>query len=190
MSVSTLDTRQQILDTAQELLQRLTYHAFSYSDISAEVGIRKASIHYHFPTKEDLGIAIVDRYLEEFFGWRQELERQQLSPKAKIEAYFELFGCLRHDQICPLGTLSATFTGLPDRLQSKIQELIYTYRTWLRDTLRSGQECGEVTTRATNAELSALIGSSLLGALQIARSLATHEVYDAVVSELRRAISP
>ena len=60
------DTGEQILDRAEALIQTRGYSAFSYQDISEALGIRKASIHYHFPSKTDLGIAVVDRYVERF----------------------------------------------------------------------------------------------------------------------------
>ncbi len=185
-----VDTRQQILDTAQDLLQRLTYHAFSYSDISAEVGIRKASIHYHFPTKEDLGVAIIDRYIEEFELWRGEIKRQKIGPRAQLDAYFCIFSCIETDKICPLGTLSASFAGLPEKVQEKLRELICTHRTWLRETLKIGQETGEIVADVPYTELSALIGSSLLGGLQIARATDSQQLFEGVIAQLRRSITP
>src|SRR6185369_16920377 len=52
-------TAAQILDAAETLIQTRSYSAFSYQDIADELGIRKASIHYHFATKADLGVAVV-----------------------------------------------------------------------------------------------------------------------------------
>ncbi len=60
--MKSIDTQTAILDTAQELIQRVGVNAMSYADISAVVGIRKASIHYYFPTKYDLIAALLDRY--------------------------------------------------------------------------------------------------------------------------------
>ena len=60
------ETAQQILDLAETLIQTRGYSAFSYQDIADRLGIRKASIHYHFPSKTDLGIAVVDRYAARF----------------------------------------------------------------------------------------------------------------------------
>lgn len=48
------DTRDKILDVADDLVQRVGLNAMSYTHISDAVGIRKASIHHHFPRKEDL----------------------------------------------------------------------------------------------------------------------------------------
>src|SRR5258706_9278478 len=60
------DTAEQILDLAGLLIKTRGYSAFSYQDIADSLGIRKASIHYHFPSKADLGIAVVDRYVARF----------------------------------------------------------------------------------------------------------------------------
>src|SRR6185295_2042375 len=62
------ETAEQILDLAETLIQTRGYSAFSYQDIADSLGIRKASIHYHFPSKTDLGIAVVDRYVARFGG--------------------------------------------------------------------------------------------------------------------------
>ena len=48
-------TAEQILDLAETLIQTRSYSAFSYQDIADALGIRKASIHYHFPSKTELG---------------------------------------------------------------------------------------------------------------------------------------
>src|SRR3974390_1012687 len=60
------DTAEQILDLAETLIQSRGYSAFSYQDIADHLGIRKASIHYHFASKTDLGIAVIDRYAARF----------------------------------------------------------------------------------------------------------------------------
>ena len=60
------ETAEQILDLAETLIQTRGYSAFSYQDIADALGIRKASIHYHFPSKTELGIAVIDRYIARF----------------------------------------------------------------------------------------------------------------------------
>ena len=60
------ETADQILDLAEMLIQTRGYTAFGYQDIADRLGIRKASIHYHFPSKTNLGAAVVDRYAARF----------------------------------------------------------------------------------------------------------------------------
>ncbi|MBC7941403.1 MAG: helix-turn-helix transcriptional regulator, partial [Chitinophagaceae bacterium] len=62
------DTRERILATAQMLAQQRGFNAFSYADIAAAVGVRKASIHHHFASKGDLELALVQRYRQQFAG--------------------------------------------------------------------------------------------------------------------------
>ena len=50
-----MDRKEQILSVAAELLQTRSFSAFSYQDLSDRLGITKAAIHHHFPSKEGLG---------------------------------------------------------------------------------------------------------------------------------------
>ena len=58
------DRKQQILDIAAELLQTRVFSAFSYQDFADRLGITKAARHSHFRTKEVLGNALLEQYLE------------------------------------------------------------------------------------------------------------------------------
>ena len=56
------DTRGQIMDRAAQLLMSRGYKGFSYRDISSHLGVKNAAVHYHFPAKTDLALALVDEY--------------------------------------------------------------------------------------------------------------------------------
>ena len=56
------DTRERIIDKAADLLMRHGYNGFSYRDISTHLGVKNAAVHYHFPSKADLGMALVEEY--------------------------------------------------------------------------------------------------------------------------------
>ena len=60
-----VDTKTNLMDAAEQQVRQKGADGFSYADLSAQVGIRKASIHYHFPTKSDLLTAIMARYSQE-----------------------------------------------------------------------------------------------------------------------------
>ncbi len=72
------DVFHQIVKVAETLIQTKGYNAFSYRDIAAQVGIKTASIHYHFPTKADLGKAVVKHHIN---GLSAELENLINAPK-------------------------------------------------------------------------------------------------------------
>ena len=66
-SAASSSTASRVLDTAERLVQVRGFNGFSYADIAAELQISKASLHYHFATKADLGEALINRYSTRFF---------------------------------------------------------------------------------------------------------------------------
>ena len=60
------DTANQILDVAEHLVQVRGFNAFSYADVAGELGLTNAALHYHFPSKSELGEALIDRYAIRF----------------------------------------------------------------------------------------------------------------------------
>src|SRR6476620_12156705 len=84
-------TRDQVLDVAERLVQTRGFTNFSYADIAAELGITKASLHYHFPGKAELGQAVIARYGERFAQALREIDRTVPDAHAKLEAYAGLY---------------------------------------------------------------------------------------------------
>ena len=133
------DTRSQLLDLGQHLFQTRGYNAFSYRDLAEQIGIRNASIHHHFPTKEALGLAIVARYHEWFLEWSH--KKLNLSPPEKVEAFFRLYGRFVRDEgkLCPVGMLENDFHTLPPALQKSTQGLVHEIQAWLIQVLMEGR---------------------------------------------------
>ena len=77
-------TRASLMQTAESLLCTRGYAAFSYADLAEAVGIRKASIHHHFPAKEDLGVAVVEAYVERVAQGLEGIFRLQLQWLQKV----------------------------------------------------------------------------------------------------------
>ncbi len=140
-----ISTRDQLLEAAGELLQRVGYTSFSFRDLAEQVGIRTASIHYHFPTKADLGLALVERAR----GRRQEHEQRfcadypdegdRLLAVAKLIA--ELF-CDR-GRSSPVFVLQAEFPVLPGIVQEAVRawvtDKLDTMTRWLDEGRRAGR---------------------------------------------------
>ncbi len=116
------NTREAILDTAEELLQRRGYNAFSYHHIAVQLGIRNAAIHYHFPAKEDLGIELVSRFRIRLAEWIEVLEERESDPWALLNAYFEFYLDYLNEggrKICFSGMLGAEFQAIPDGMREE-----------------------------------------------------------------------
>src|SRR5262245_26646459 len=117
------DTAEQILDLAETLIQTRGFSAFSYQDIADSLGIRKASIHYHFPSKTDLGIAVVDRYVARFDAELGAIAGDQSQPSmAMLDFYVEPYvGYAKTpDRVCLCGALAGEILALPPELRSRV----------------------------------------------------------------------
>src|SRR3546814_5509601 len=91
LSVFISPTAARVLDAAQILIQNNGYNGFSYEDLSRMVGLRKPSLHHHFPKKEDLGATVVERYTERFVLALNEIENTHADAAEQIQAYVSLF---------------------------------------------------------------------------------------------------
>src|SRR5271167_237958 len=84
-------TRSRILDIGERLVQVRGFNGFSYADIAAELSVTKASLHYHFPSKADLGEAIIARYAERFADALARIDADGAAAPAKLTAYADLY---------------------------------------------------------------------------------------------------
>src|SRR5262245_5278787 len=116
------DTAVRMLDAAERLVQTMGFNWFSYADIAAELGIRKASLHHHFATKADLGSALLQRYTERFDAALQAIDDSNCDAAAKLRRYTRLYEeVLRGERICLCGMLAAEYGSLPPQMQGEIR---------------------------------------------------------------------
>jgi len=85
------DTKKLILDIAEDLLLDRGYNGFSYKYIATSLNIKNASIHYHFPAKTDLGVAIIQRATKRFERWAGYIDGKDLPYSKKLDEFFLLF---------------------------------------------------------------------------------------------------
>ncbi|MDY8110332.1 TetR/AcrR family transcriptional regulator [Fulvimarina sp. 2208YS6-2-32] len=155
-------TRDALIHTAENLMRTRGYTAFSYADLSEAVGIRKASIHHHFPTKEDLGTAIVEDYIDRVRIEFGRIEAEHGHVIARLEAFFQLFRSGSDGGLLPLcGALAAEMSALPLGLQRLTQCFFDMQLNWLTGLLEQGMHCREIP-RGSGARQKAFLLLSLL----------------------------
>lgn len=167
--MATLDTRSSLLSEAEVLVRTMGYAAFSYADLADRVGIRKASIHHHFPTKENLGTALIDSYLERFIAELDALAAKQMSTRSKLLAYGDFFaGSLADGQLPLCGALAADVAYLPASMQQRVGKFFELHLDWLEAQLRAGAAKHELNLRASPRKSALLVLSTLQGASVVA----------------------
>lgn len=163
-------------------MQDKGFNGFSYADIAAELGVKNAAIHYHFPTKEDLGIAVIQCYQERFRLWINNPRVNNLSPEEKLDWFISIYKDMRADQgkVCLVGSMEAEFNSIPDALQREVEALHRELLAWLQITLEEGRNAGVFNFNGEPTKKATLILSSLQGALQMARALGTNKFRDVI----------
>ncbi|NEP15081.1 MAG: TetR/AcrR family transcriptional regulator [Symploca sp. SIO1A3] len=162
------NTAQQILDVAQSMVRNRGYSAFSYADIAQQVGIRKASIHYHFPSKDDLVKELVKRYREILESKCRQIEHKGITPQEQLREFVNLYkDGLQENQICLCGMLTADFVVLNSEIQAEIKNFFAVTESWLARLLHRGCEtqawqCNQSVEVEARILLSTLQGAQLL----------------------------
>jgi TetR/AcrR family transcriptional repressor of nem operon len=167
-----VDTKSALLSEAEALIRTVGFAAFSYADLSERVGIRKASIHHHFPTKEDLGTALIDAYLERFIAELEALAARSVSPKRKLLVYGDLFATSLQDGQMPLcGALAADAAYLPVSMQQRVKKFFELHLTWLEKIVIAAIAAEEIEGGQSPKTCALLLLSTLQGASIVAWAL-------------------
>lgn len=167
-------TAEDILDSAETLIQTRGYSAFSYQDIADALGIRKASIHYHFPSKTDLGVAVVDRYSQRFSAALESIAADVEQPSmVMLDRYVTPFLDLARtpDKVCLCGALAGEMMALPDVLRPRVERFFNNHHAWLAAMLARGAERGEFRLAEDPARIARFVFAALQGALLVKRTM-------------------
>lgn len=176
------DTRSEIIRLANDLIRLVGYNAFSYADISKQLNIKNAAIHYYFPAKSDLGIEVIKESLELFF---KRTERwNKLDYKSQYIKYITMYdSCVKTHWTCIVGSLASSFDTLPENMQKELQKLINTILDWLTSLLEKGKESGVFDFNETPRVKANMTYSALLSSLQINKVL-RNDIYKSIQTGL------
>lgn len=132
--MSNLDTRTKILDVAESLVRQSGADGFSYADLSSEIGIRKASIHYHFPKKTDLLGALMKRYSVAVMEKLRVTNDADLA-KDQLAAFLQIYrGAVgQGSRLCLCVVYSLGSDRLTDETRLAISEFRNAVLDWLRE---------------------------------------------------------
>jgi TetR/AcrR family transcriptional repressor of nem operon len=165
------DTSRRILDIAERLLQTRGYNAFSYADIAQSLHITKASLHYHFPTKAELGKHLIERYERAFLQALADIDKTSANVNEKLWRYVGLYAdVLRNDRMCLCGMLAAEYATLPKPMKAGLTHFFNENENWLVAILERDQAMKKLRFTGSARELAQLLIGSLEGAMMLARS--------------------
>jgi TetR/AcrR family transcriptional repressor of nem operon len=138
-------TASQILDVAERLVQERGFNGFSYGDVASELGITRAALHYHFPSKAELGDTLIDRYARRFFDALETVDGDVGAAPDKLHAYAQLYtDVFRDDRMCLCGMLAADYATLPEPMRERVVRFFDENEVWLARVLEDGRSAGTI----------------------------------------------
>lgn len=175
----------EIIARAQALLAAGGYNGFSYADISASVGISKASVHHHFPGKADLVQAVVRRYREQARTGLAAMESQISDPLAQLRAYTGYWAACILDgssSFCVCAMLAAELPAIPEQVADEVRGHFCDLAAWLAGVLEKGAAKGVFRLRAEPEPEAMALMATVHGAMLSARALGDPELFATIVA--------
>jgi TetR/AcrR family transcriptional repressor of nem operon len=190
MTDRTNNTAERILDVSERLVQERGFNAFSYANVATEVGITTASLHYHFPGKDQLGEALVARYTERFLEALARIEAEKLDAPDRLAAYADLYAdTLNGHRMCLCGMLAADFETLAAPVREAVVEFFDDNERWLARILRLGRAEESLRFDGPPEATARLLIGGLEGALLIARPYADPERFRSAAAMLLASVA-
>lgn len=171
------------MKAAEALMIERGYSAFSYADISAVVGIKKPSIHHHFPTKAALAAAVLRAHREKTIEGTEQLDRQIEDPRKRLHAYVQYWeGCIRDRTVsfCVAALMAAELPSLPEEVQAEVHMHFKALGEWLERTLKAGVKTGAIKLQDSAAVEAQMLMAVVHGAMLSARATGECDVFKLV----------
>jgi len=176
-SKSNSSTKTHALSLAKMYLQTLGFSGFSFQTIADKLGIKKASLHYYFASKEEMGLAVISDYIEGHNDWAVKVK--DLPSKTKLEKLVKGFTSLsvKHNMICPVGSFSSDFNTVTPKMKKKLKQFHFLIRDWLVETIEQGKKEGTIKRNLDTSTAEDLFLATLQGSVKIARIRGEQETF-------------
>lgn len=173
-----------ILTAARTMVQAHGYNGLSFRELAKEVGVKSASVHYHFPTKGDLGAELARLYRAAASADLEAIASEHNDPSMCLTLYAGQFrrALERGNRMCLCGMMAAEHDALPDAVKMEVRAFAGVNVAWLAKVLarvkrRDGFQDYE--------DWALAVFAAIGGAQLAARSQNEISVYDRIVETYR-----
>ncbi len=161
-------TKETIVQLGDELIRSNGYNAFSYADISKQLNVKNAAVHYHFPSKSDLAEAVVEWHEDSFQRFTEKAAPRSASDQIKM--FLNFYASIQvSGKLCVIGTFATDWNSMDERIQQRVTNFTNGVLEWITNTLDTGKEEGSLSFSAP-ANIEALkILTNMCAGTQLAR---------------------
>lgn len=180
------NTRETLVNLAEDAMCTRGFGGFSYADIARDAGISKASIHHHFPSKQDLGLAVLDRYGERLV---EQLALIAKSSRSGGQALAAIIGLYRTKagsggMLCLCAALSADAHAIDARIRDALRRINDLVAAAIEEVLIAGRRDRSISVGGDPRSEAESILAMLQGAQLMARVTGEPTTFDAATAVL------
>ena len=163
-----MDTRTEIIRIGDNLIRKRGYNAFSFSDISKQLNIKNASVHYHFPTKTALGLAVIQEHLNRLEQLKERTSGK--SPLEKLNAFLSIYSAAKSENmVCIVGSLATDLYTVEPEIQNELKKLANNILNWITEILQDGKNKDIFHFSINERTKALLVITNMLAAVQLTR---------------------
>ena len=176
-----LTMKEKILTAAEKRVRGAGFSEMSFRDLAQDVGIKSASVHYHFPTKPDLGEALVTRYADRFKEALDEIDTDDL--ETALNGFVTLYSdaLVLNESICLCAIMGAEAIGLPENVNQRTKLFFSMNKAWLEDLFRAHGV-------KDSSDTAGLVVAALEGGMIVASASGDRAIFDQIVGAVLRKI--
>ncbi len=139
------DTREKILTLAGELIQTKGYDSFTFKEIADRLEMRAASLYYHFPHKQDLGLAFLQYWAQVTLSLSHQLKHSRMSPREKLRAFLGIGrSTVQNHKVCPVSALQLDHLKFTEAMKQTLNQIELDEIEIVTNILKEGLEAGEM----------------------------------------------
>ncbi|PWB23770.1 TetR/AcrR family transcriptional regulator [Flavobacterium sp. HTF] len=163
-----MTTKENIITKADQFIRDKGYNAFSFKDISNDIGIKTASIHYHFPTKSDLGVATIREHIDRCETLIKKVANE--SPLKKLEAFLDVQTQIKYEnKVCIVGSLATDLNTLDESIKTELKKFAELVLNWITEILTEGKELKIFDFQTTPRTKALMIITNMVAIIQLSR---------------------
>ena len=181
-----MSTQHRLLDLGERLVRSRGYGGFSYADLASEAGIRKASVHHHFSTKADFGLALLDRYSDRLAIALGDIMATSRSGSQALQGMIKFYRDALEDgdQMCLCAALAADGALIPEAMRDMLARANEMTAKWIEEVLLTGRRDRSIAVSGDPGEEAVAILAQLQGAQLLSRAAGDVSVFDKATSTL------
>ncbi len=184
------DTREKILTLAGELIQTKGYDSFTFQEIANSLGMRAASLYYHFPHKQDLGLAFLQYWSQVTLSISGQLDRSRMSPREKLRSFLGIgYSAAQNQRVCPVSALQLDHRKFTEEMKQQLDQIELDELKLVTKILREGLESGEMQFPNDPEDQARLVLSAFKGALLYSLNRG-EEFYQKTIAQMEATLLP